>query len=59
MTNQNKKVREEFEYIFVTNGKIEVVMANKKGQITGRTELLLTDIWIKIPKKLNLNETNN
>ena len=41
----------KYEDLYVIDGKITVPVANKKGKITGTTELLLKNVFIKVPKQ--------
>ncbi len=41
----------KYENLFVVSGKIEVLVADEKGKVTGTTELLLKDVVIKVPKQ--------
>ena len=47
----------KYEDLYVIKGKITVDVANKKGKTAGTTELLLTNVWIKVPRQ-NETKTN-
>ncbi|HZX13652.1 MAG TPA: hypothetical protein VFF49_04555 [Thermodesulfobacteriota bacterium] len=40
-----------YEDLYIVDGKVTVLVADEKGKITGTTELLLKEVWIKVPKQ--------
>ena len=43
----------KYKDLLVIEGKIKVLTADKRGKTTGTTELLLKDVWIKIPVEVD------
>lgn len=40
-----------YEDLYIVDGKVTVLVANEKGETIGTTELLLKEVWIKVPKQ--------